>query len=143
MVLTASPRVSPGFSPLPGAAWLDDVTRSQNPGAARSREELGRRSQPSAPTGFPIWAEPGSAGRGPAGRPQPPALALPQEAQPGVQGGVGKGGERRKVGSHRGSCRIRLGWKCRADAAPGQGSDLRPRSLPSCHSAGAVTGARG
>lgn len=43
---------------------------------------------------------------------------------------MGKGGERRKVGSHRGSCRIRLGWKCRADAALGRGSDLRPGHFP-------------
>lgn len=42
----------------------------------------------------------------------------------------GKGGERRKMGSHRGSRQIRLGWKRRADAAPGRGSDLRPGHFP-------------
>lgn len=62
--------------------------------------------------------------------PQPPALALLQEALPGAWGGVGKGGERRKMGSHRGSCQTRLGWKCWADAAPGPGLDLRPGHFP-------------
>lgn len=34
------------------------------------------------------------------------------------------------MGSHRGSRQIRLGWKRRADAAPGRGSDLRPGHFP-------------
>lgn len=72
-----SPCPSLGFSWLisafPREAWLADVTRRRNPNAAKPWGELGRGSQASVPAGFPIWAEPGSAGRGPAKHPAAPS----------------------------------------------------------------------
>ena len=85
---------------------------------------------PRLPQDFLSGQSQGRQGGVPPDAPQPPALALPQEALPGARGGVGKGGERRKMGSHGGSRQIRLGWKRRADAAPGRGSDLRPGHFP-------------
>lgn len=118
------------FSPLPGAAWLADVTCSQNPGAARPQAELGRGSQPFGSRRISYL---GRAGVGREGSRRAPRSPQPSPCRrKGCRlRRVGKEGERRKMGSHGGgSSQIWLGWKRQADAAPGQRSDLRPGHFP-------------
>lgn len=85
------------FSPLPGTAWLADVTCSQNPGAARPQAELGRGSQP---LGSRRISYLGRAGVGREGSRRAPCSPQPSPCRrKGCR--VGKEGERRKMGSHR------------------------------------------
>lgn len=142
-----SPCPSLGFSwfipAVPREAWLADVTRRRNPSAAKPWGELCRCSQASVPAGFPIWAEPGSAGRGLAKHPAAPSPALLQEAVPGARGGVGERRGEEENGESQGEPPDKAGLETPGGCSSGPGLGPAPRSLPSCRPGKAVTGAQG
>lgn len=139
-----SPCPSLGFSCLipafPREAWLADVTRRRNPSAAEPWGELGRCSQASVPAGFPIWAEPGSAGRGLAKHPAAPS---PRPAAGSSAGSAGWSGGKEENGESQGEPADKDGLETLGGCSSGPGLGPAPRSLPSCRPARAVTGARG
>lgn len=142
--LHAPPWVSPGSSQLfpekPG--WLmrpvGEIPTLPSPGensAAVPRLQF--------PQDFLSGQSRGQQGGVRPSTPQPPALALLQEALPGARGGVGERRGEEESGESQGEPPDKAGLETLGGCSSGPGLGPAPRSLPSCRPARAVTGARG